>query len=450
MPISRPWRAPLGALAAGLVQHPAADLDDQPGLLEQRHEVVGLHDPARRVQPADQGLHARGDHLAKVERGLVDDEELIFGERVAQVHLELHLALDGVVHPGLEHHVAVLALPLGAVHRDVGVAQELFGGRAIAHRDPDAGRDDQSLALGALQFEWLLERGQQSLGDQLGARCQRHPFGDDDELVAAQAPERVDVAHDALQARGDGAQQLVADAVTERVVDALEVVEVDEQRRHRRLAAARAHQHLLHAVEDQRTVGQARERVVGGHEGELLLAATELLVGALALGLEGLAHAHERHVEAALQHRDGSLENRLRQRELLDDFAHEVGGGVAPAQAALGDLVERRRSLCGELAEDAPRLLPDLARHLRALARHPARDRDRRDGSHLLKALFDHRLEHDARFVVASQDALDDLLGALVERTAEHPQVTFELHPGGWRKLLHLHLRLRHVPRSDG
>ena len=145
MPISRPRLAPLRALTAGLAQDPAADVDDQTGLLEQRHEVVGLHDTAPGMAPADQGLHARGDHVAQVEGGLVDDEELLALERVAQVHLKLHLALDVVLHPRLEHDVAVLALPLGAVHGDVGVAQEFFGGRAVAHRDANAGGHGQAL-----------------------------------------------------------------------------------------------------------------------------------------------------------------------------------------------------------------------------------------------------------------------------------------------------------------
>ncbi len=176
---------------------------------------------------------------------------------------------------------------------------------------PDAGGDDQARVLGALQFEGLLERAEQTLGDQLGAGGKRHAFGDDHELIATEAPERIDVAHDRLQTRRHGAQQLVADAVPERVVDVLEVVEVDEQRGHGRLVASRAHEHLLDAIEDQGAIWQARERVVGRHEGKLLLAAVQLLVRATALDLEGLAHAHERHVEAALEHRERSVESRL-------------------------------------------------------------------------------------------------------------------------------------------
>ena len=57
---------------------------------------------------------------------------------------------------------------------------------------------------------------------------------------------------------GDGAQQLVAGAVAEAVVDPLEVVEVDEQHRH--LGAPPA-QRVLETVEEQRAVGQPGEGV---------------------------------------------------------------------------------------------------------------------------------------------------------------------------------------------
>ncbi len=57
-------------------------------------------------------------------------------------------------------------------------------------------------------------------------------------------------------------QQLVAGLVAERVVDLLEAVEVDEQRRALGAAPAGAREHLLDPVEDQRPVGQTGERVV--------------------------------------------------------------------------------------------------------------------------------------------------------------------------------------------
>ena len=65
-----------------------------------------------------------GTMSSQVEGGLVDEEELAVRERPAQVHLQLHAALDEVLHVRLEDDVPVLAVPLGPVHRDVGVAQQ--------------------------------------------------------------------------------------------------------------------------------------------------------------------------------------------------------------------------------------------------------------------------------------------------------------------------------------
>ena len=64
------------------------------------------------------------------------------------------------------------------------------------------------------------------LGDLLRAALDEH-----DELVAAEAADRVGLAQHVGDPRRDVAQQLVADRVAERVVDALEAVEVDEHRR---------------------------------------------------------------------------------------------------------------------------------------------------------------------------------------------------------------------------
>ena len=276
--------APCGALPAGLLQHPLADLYDQAGLLQQRDEVVGLDDPARRAAPPDQRLHAGGAHVPQIERRLVDEEELVPLQCDAQVHLELHPALDRVLHHRLEHDITVLPVPLRAVHRDVRVTQQIPGREPVPHRDPDARRHGHGgCVISVSERERLLERFQQPLGDELRAGRERQLFGDHDELIAPETPERVGGAHDTVQSRGYRPQQLVPGVVTERVVDGLEVVQVDEQRRDRRLAAARAHQHLLGAVQDQGPVRQPRKRVVGRHERELLLAPAELLIGAVAL-----------------------------------------------------------------------------------------------------------------------------------------------------------------------
>ena len=96
------------------------------------------------------------------------------------------------------------------------------------------------------------------------------------ELVAAEAGDHVAGAQHAAQALGDDLEQAVAGAVAERVVDDLEVVEVDEQ--HRDLERLRRRRSAsLQALQEERAVRQAGERVVVG-------LVVELALDALALG----------------------------------------------------------------------------------------------------------------------------------------------------------------------
>ena len=67
------------------------------------------------------------------------------------------------------------------------------------------------------------------------------------ELVAAEAGDRVDRPPAGAQAGRDLDEQLVAGRVTERVVDRLEPVEVDEQHRRAQPVPARARERLARA-----------------------------------------------------------------------------------------------------------------------------------------------------------------------------------------------------------
>ena len=100
----------------------------------------------------------------------------------------------------------------------------------------------------------------QLAGERGGVR-RRDPRQQDRELVAAQPRQRDAAAPRRQQVRGqpvgDRPQQPVAGAVTERVVDLLEPVEVDEQERSRAAPAVDAVEQLA----DDPAVGQPGERV---------------------------------------------------------------------------------------------------------------------------------------------------------------------------------------------
>ena len=74
---------PLLGLAARLVEHPPAHVDDEARLLEHRDEVGGGDDATRRVPPPEQCLDARHLHGLEVEHRLVHHEQLVARDRPA-------------------------------------------------------------------------------------------------------------------------------------------------------------------------------------------------------------------------------------------------------------------------------------------------------------------------------------------------------------------------------
>ena len=101
-----------------------------------------------------------------------------------------------------------------------------------------------------------------------------HVLEEHGELVAAQTGDGVLTANAEQQAFGRGDQQRIARGVSEGVVDGLEVVQVEEEHGHAALASA--DHRVLEAFGEQRSVGEARQRVVEGAVLELLLGRTQL------------------------------------------------------------------------------------------------------------------------------------------------------------------------------
>ena len=206
--------------------------------------------------PADQGLDL-GD-----ASGLQDDDRLVVHaqlaapDRVAQVVLQVQPRQAVGLHAGLEQDVMCPPARLGAVHGDIGVAQESIRPfvAGAAERDADARGGDEIPAVDP-------ERAPELLLDAFGRRQRLVLRGDPEqhhELVAAQARDGVFLAHAGQQARGRFPQQLVAGLVPEAVIDELEVVEVEVQEPDLALATGGAHQRLLEPVAKQSPIRQRR------------------------------------------------------------------------------------------------------------------------------------------------------------------------------------------------
>ena len=198
--------------------------------------------------------------LLEVEDRLVVELELGGLDRPLEIDLELDPLDDVGVHVRGVGAVAALALGLGPVHREVGVAKERLGVLG-AGGDPDARAHVDLAPLDRDRIGERLEdaaRGRRRVGRVVDLLDQ------DGELVAAEARDRVGRAQAGLEAGRDRLEELVAGPVAERVVDRLEVVDVDEEDADRVAASRGAADCEREAVEEEGAVGHAGERVVEG------------------------------------------------------------------------------------------------------------------------------------------------------------------------------------------
>ena len=122
--------------------------------------------------------------------------------------------------------------------------------------------------------------------------------GDHGELVAAEPRHEIVAAHDVRQPQRDVADELVADRMAERVVDVLEMVEVDVEHRRRRAAALDLGDHRLQPLAEEIPVRQAAQRVVQREIAQPVLARGD--------GGRGVAHVtqHEAGEQRKARERD--------------------------------------------------------------------------------------------------------------------------------------------------
>ena len=333
------------------MHHPTTDRHDQAGLLGEGDEVQRRHEAARGVDPPDQGFDPGDLAALELDHRLVVEAELLVLERALQVGLEFQALQRGVVHRGLEHLIAALALLLRHVHRDVGVAQQLLGvghlGALGGDRDADRGPDEDLLAF---QAEGRFERLHHAVGDVDGLDAVAPVLEQDRELVPTQPGGGVGGAQAFLDPFAHLAQDLVARGMAQRVVDRLEVVEVHEQHGHRLAVAVLPFDRVRDAVAEQGAVREVRDRVVEGLMRQLLL---ERLAFADVAGVE-----HDAAHVAVVQ-------------QVGPQGLHREVGPVVVAQAELDEpgvslgLAERREE--GERAHHVVGV--DQVRELRAFER---------------------------------------------------------------------------------
>jgi hypothetical protein len=216
---------------------------------------------------------------------------------------------------------------LDAVESEIGVLDEQVGIGAVARRqrDADAGGDVDALAGDVVGFA---DRIDDAGSQRLGLTGVVHVGLDDGEFVAAQARHQVGLAHATEQPSAHLLQQRIADRVAQRVVDALEAIEIEAQHG-KALAAFQAQQRLLQPLPEQRAVRQLRQGVVARQMGDVALLAPAL--GDVLV---------ERHPAAALERLRGHGDHALAAE--FDGHGLGVAGlgrePIAPGRAVLAAL----------------------------------------------------------------------------------------------------------------
>ena len=222
---------PGGGVGAGLAQDPFAERADQPDFLRERNEFVGRNHSAFRMPPAHQSLDTAGAQRDDIDDALIVNLEFLARDRVAQIHFERAPQPRFGIHLVLEEAVIVAAFALGAIEREVGILQELRRVGAVVRRNGDAdGNADDDLV--ALDLVGLADQADQALGEIDGLLpVVVVDLLQDGEFVAAEPADRVALAHRPLQPPRHGLEQRVADRMAERVVDRLELIEVEHENR---------------------------------------------------------------------------------------------------------------------------------------------------------------------------------------------------------------------------
>ena len=162
------------------------------------------------------------------------------------------------------------ALALGPGQRQARLLEQLLRVARVrrGQRDTDVRAHVGRLAE---QVERLLQDRQQALAQPRRTRRRLDVGLDDRELVRPHAGQRVGLAQGGEQARAHVAQQKVARGIAERVVDRLEVGQIQAKHRRHPVAAPPAGQRRVQPLEEDAAVRQAGQRIVAHQVVDLLL-----------------------------------------------------------------------------------------------------------------------------------------------------------------------------------
>ena len=256
----QPGFAPHRALLGCRAQDPVAENVNQARLLGERNENLRRNFAVLRIVPTQQRLGADDRLVGDADDRLIVKHELVFLDRNAECLFQRVLIEPPRGEIGVEKLIGVAAKLLGAVHRHVGVLEQAFRIVAVVGINRDADRR-RHIDLVLLDLERLSDGFLKLLRDAIEHRGVVEILDDDHELVASEPRQQVGCAQGLRQGGGDAFEQLVADAMSQSVVDVFETVEIDEHYADPSAAALGLCDRLREPLLQQQSVRQSRQRI---------------------------------------------------------------------------------------------------------------------------------------------------------------------------------------------
>ena len=252
--------------------------NDQRRALDAGEERARQEQSELRVAPAHERLDTRRTTRYRIEARLVEHLDLATFERIAEVtHQGKAPSVVDVRIRCVQRMLATSAC-LGLVHRDVTCSQQLGYRVAVdrKQRHPDARAD---VDLHPVEQDGFAHRVKETLCHDPCAVCPFRVAHHGTELVATKPGDQLVLSEFLGQSACDDAKELVADMVSQRVVDILEPVKVHEQHRHIASSGSRLVDRVGEMAEQHPAIRQARqlvaERLFAGVEQREVLAKRE-------------------------------------------------------------------------------------------------------------------------------------------------------------------------------
>ncbi len=253
---------PVRRLTHCFVQHPVADLDNQPGFFCQRNEYTRRHLAQFVIGPADQGLCAAQFTRRQTDLRLVMQPEPTQLQRLTQRMFHLHPGQDVGIHLGLIKAEAAPSLLLDLVHRSVGALDQRIQRTPILReqRYADAGPDREAHFI---HLERQRQRIQNATGGNLGTPFV-HAVQKQGKFIPTESAKRVHITQALLDALGHFNQHAVAKSMPHGVIDVLEPVQIQKEDTELPVVTLGDVQRKVHPLGQQQPVGQTRQHIAVG------------------------------------------------------------------------------------------------------------------------------------------------------------------------------------------